>query len=375
MGPGRSAPAADDAEFFRRLSLDLNGRIPRVSEVRGFLTDAAVDKRAKAIEKMLASPQYAGHLGGVWSALLVATNNQNPFGDVQFRRWMEQNLADNRPFDAIVRELLTVPVGVNAGIRRPVNYNPYAANMSPIGFYTANAFKPENVAASVSRVFLGVKLECAQCHDHPFARWSRQQFWELAAFFPTIQPQAARVVAGQPPKQPPPVKDREIKIMGTEKVVQARFLDGTEPKWTDKDDTRAILADWLASPKNAFFARTAVNRTWVHFFGHGLIDPVDEEPTDESPASHPELLNELAEQFTANGFDLKYLIRAITLSDAYQRTSRQTHPSQGEPRRFARMTVRGLTAEQLFDSVAMATGYPRPQRPGLSAVRLRQQSH
>jgi len=222
--------------------------------------------------------------------------------------------------------------------------------------------KAENLAASASRLFLGVRLECAQCHDHPFADWKREQFWQFAAFFSGVQaqqPGRAVVVNGRltPPPAPKQPTGREIKVPGTEKIVQAKFLDRKTPAWRDGVDSRVILAEWLTSAENPFFARMGANRIWGHLFGIGLIDPVDDEPCDDNPASHPELLTELTRQFTAHNFDVKYLIRAIALSKTYQRTSVLTDASQKEPRRFARMSVKGMTPEQLFDSLATATGY------------------
>src|SRR5262249_27583586 len=151
---------------------------------------------------------------------------------------------------------------------------------------------------------------------------------------------------------------RTIKIPNTEKVVTARFLDGGDPPFQDGVNSRVTLADWVTSERNPYFARTGANRVWGHFFGIGLADPVDDEPTEENPISHPELLTELTRQFVAHKFDVKYLIRAITSSQAYQRTSAVTDPAQSEqPRLFARMALRGMTPEQLFDSLAQATGY------------------
>jgi hypothetical protein len=206
---------------------------------------------------------------------------------------------------------------------------------------------------------MGVRLECAQCHDHPFARWSKDQFWEMAAFFSTVQP-PQRLVPGKGPAKLPAPKPREIKIPGTEKVVRAKFLTGKDPERVEGMEPRKILAAWLTERDNPYFARTAVNRLWAHFFGVGLIDPVDDEPGDENPVSHPELLAELTKQFVDHDYDVKYLIRAITATQAYQRTSVQTHASQADPRAFARMPVRGLTPDQLFDSIALATGFKEP---------------
>ena len=227
-----------------------------------------------------------------------------------------------------------------------------------VAFYQANEFKAENLAASTSRLFLGVRLECAQCHDHPFSSWTRKQFWEYAAFFSGIQQQGrARTVQEIADNK---VGGREIKIPGTDKFVSARFLDGKVPEFQDKTDSREILADWLTSPLNPYFARNGANRVWAHFFGIGIIDPIDDEPTEDNPSSHPELLTELTAQFVAHQHDVKYLIRAITASRAYQRTSALTHPSQNELGLFARMSLKGLTPEQLFDSLALATGYQEP---------------
>src|SRR5262249_44232119 len=155
-------------------------------------------------------------------------------------------------------------------------------------------------ASAVSRLFLGVRLECAQCHDHPFAKWQREQFWQMAAFFSAVQPQQPLRKGGPQPAKVTPGK--EIRIAGTDKVVSARFPDGKNPEWKDGVDSRVTLADWITSPENPYFARTAVNRLWAHFFGVGLIDPVDDEPTEENPVSHPELLSELTRQFVAQKF-------------------------------------------------------------------------
>jgi hypothetical protein len=213
--------------------------------------------------------------------------------------------------------------------------------------------KPENLAGATARLFLGVKIECAQCHNHPFAKWKREQFWEYAAFFSGISTppgQGGMVATGD-------AADRhEIKISGTDKVVQARFLDKAEPKWQPKTSTRQTLADWVTSADNPFFARAAANRTWAHLFGVGIVDPVDEE-SDENPPSHPELLDELARQFALHDFDLKYLVRAIAYSKTYQRSSSWDSADPPDPRLFARMSIKGLTAEQLYDSIVEATRY------------------
>jgi hypothetical protein len=305
-----------------------------VAQVRRFLRDPAPDKRQRLIDRLLDDPAGARHFAHVLgTALLPDTLGPDARTRAAFEAWLRQQLAANTPYDQLVRDVL---VSRGAG-----------------EFYRARENKPENLAAATSRLFLGVKLECAQCHSHPFARWNREQFWGVAAFFSGLPQPRQPGVAGRPrPKSP----GREITIPGTEKVVRARFLDGTEPAWADGTDPRGLLAAWVTAADNPYFARAAVNRVWAHFFGVGLVDPVDD-LGGQDPPSHPELLDELARQFADHRFDLKFLLRTVAYSRAYQRTSRLTDPGQEEPRRFARMALKGLTAAQLFDSLAQATGY------------------
>jgi hypothetical protein len=205
-----------------------------------------------------------------------------------------------------------------------------------------------------------VKLECAQCHDHPFqAGLKKQKFWEYAAFFGGIRTQGMGGIFAGAQDNP---KTREIKIPSSDKVVQARYLDGAEPQWKDNVSVRQTLADWMTAKDNPYFAKATVNRMWAHFLGTGLVEPIDE-MNPGNPASHPDLLDELAFQFAAHQFDLKYLIRGIVLSKTYQLSSVATHESQDNPRLFGRAATRGLTAEQLFDSLALATGYREQANP------------
>jgi hypothetical protein len=346
------APPATDAEFVRRIYLDLAGRIPSVTEVRQFLDDRRPDKRARLVEQLLEGPRYVSHFTNVWRALLLpetTANQQARFLAPGFEAWLREKLQQNTPYDVLVRELLTAPMN---GGGNP--FGPQGGRPSPVGFYLAKDVKPENLAAAASRLFLGVKIECAQCHNHPFAEWKRDQFWSFAAFFAGLQRQGRGDFVAAGSETP---DRRELTIPGTERVVQAAFLDGKKPEWKSGISARATLADWMIAKDNPYFARAAVNRLWGYFFGTGIIDPVDEMVGGEHSPSHPELLDELARQFAAHDFDLKFLLRAITASQAYQLSSLATHESQDEPTQFARMPLRGLTAEQLFDSIAQATGY------------------
>jgi hypothetical protein len=347
------APPASDAEFVRRVYLDLAGRIPAVAEVRAFLDDKRPDKRRHLIEQLLNGPRYVTHFTNVWRALLLpetGNNLQAGFLAPGFEAWVRAKLQKNTPYDEMVRELLTVPM-------QGQGRNPFGqpnGGPSPIAFYLTKEVKPENLAAAASRLFLGVKIECAQCHNHPFAEWKREQFWSFAAFFAGLKRQGNGdfVAAGRETAD-----RRELTIPGTERVVQAAFLDGTAPKFSYNTSARATLAEWMTRKDNPYFARAAANRLWEYFFGTGIIDPVDEMVGSEHAASHPELLDELAHQFADHNYDLKFLIRAITASGAYQLSSWATDKSQDDSHQFARMPLRGLSAEQLFDSIAQATGY------------------
>jgi hypothetical protein len=354
-GKVQPAPPASDAEFLRRVYLDLAGRIPSATEARQFLDDPRPDKRQRVIDRLLAGPTYVNHFTNVWRNLLVpevAAGIQARIQRPSFEGWLRKQLAENAGYDKLVRELLTAPVGAGGLGKVPVGFGGDAP--SPAGFFFAKEMKPENLAASTTRIFLGVRLECAQCHNHPFADWKREQFWQFAAFFAGLRRQGM----GEIVQVAPEVADRhELTIPDTNRTVSARYLDGSEPAWRTGASTRETLADWVTRADNPYFARAAVNRTWAYFFGTGLIEPVDEIAGTDAEPSHPELLDELARQFAAQGFDLKFLIRSITNSKTYQLSSAVTDASQGDPRKFARMPLRGLTPEQLYDSVAQATGY------------------
>jgi hypothetical protein len=339
------APPAEDSEFFRRLSLDLNGRIPSLAQLTDFLDDMRPDKRRLWIDELLDGPDnaplYVRHFTHFWRRQLLAqTPAQADSVVAPLESWLGKHVQANTPYDRLVRGLLT--------------------DAEAAGFFLANENRPEDLASRTSRLLLGVKLECAQCHDdRSGGPWKRTQFWEYAAFFTglrTDQDNSGVVVAPREQKVGP----ARIQVGGSAAWVEARFLDGGRPEWRRNVRPRQALAEWIARGDNPWFARAAVNRLWQYFFGTGLIDPVDGLGTQDNPPSHPELLEELVRQFVAHDFDLKYLIRALTGSQTYQRSSRQTHPRQAEPRLFARAASRALTPDQLYDSLVLATGY-RPE--------------
>ncbi|HZV07849.1 MAG TPA: DUF1549 and DUF1553 domain-containing protein [Gemmataceae bacterium] len=350
------APLADDGAFLRRLSLDVIGRVPLVSETRLFLRDSLSEKREQAIERLLDSPGYVSNFSNIWRDLLMPEANadfQQRFLSANMERWLRKQFTENASFDRIVRELLTMPMP-NGRNGMAVYYGPQQGDPTPLAFYQSKQGKPENLAASTARLFLGIRLECAQCHNHPFSHWTREQFWGQAAFFGGIRTQGQNGIFSPLSE----VADRrELAIPGTERVAQARFLDGKEPQWRYKVTARNTLADWMTAADNPFFARAIVNRVWAHFFGIGIVEPVDD-LNDENKPSHPELLDELAHQFVRHGFDLRFLIRAITMSKTYQLSS--VYPSAASPdvHLFAYMPVKGLSQDQLIDSFHLVTGTP-----------------
>ena len=348
-----AAPAADDAEFLRRVFLDLGGRIPPSTRVRRFLADRDPDKRRKVVDELLDSSLYVVHFSNVWRKALLPETQADPQTRVlvpAFEAWLRQKLTDDTSYSEMVREIVTVPL---AASRNPREIPGQADRPSPLAFYQAKQIKPENLAASTARTFLGIRIECAQCHDHPFDNWKQNDFWSFAAFFAGMERQgrggflaAIREVADR----------RKLKIPGTETSVGPVFLDGSRPLPTQTRGARQLLADWRSTAENSYFAKAAVNRLWSQMFGIGLVDPPDDFTAD-NPPSHPKLLDLLASEFASHNFDVRHILRSIVASDAYQRTSRQTDPSQQKPRLFSRMAVKGLSPEQIFDSLAQATGY------------------
>lgn len=358
------AEPADDAEFCRRAYLDVIGRAPKASEARAFLEGADPAKRVKLVEKLLTMPAHANYFAAVtrnqWLPQ-TATNFQLTQFGIQFEQWLQRRYRDNTPADEVVRKILTVKVTVNA--QNPMFRFVQGDGSDPesfqlAGFYSANEGKPDAVGSAVSRLFLGMKLECAQCHDHPFAPYTKEQFWQFAAFFAELNP-----LTGSRPNFVGPIRpqsDRNtIGIPATDKKATATFFDGTAPDWSPDKTPREELAGWLTTAKNPYFSPNMANRVWAHFFGIGIVDPVDE-PGENNPASHPELLADLGKAFAEGGFDNRMLIRAITRTKAYGLTSKMTHPGQADPRRFAKMNLKGLTPAQLFDSLVSATGFREP---------------
>jgi hypothetical protein len=348
----RTAGPADDAEFLRRVYLDLHGVVPTAEQAARFLADAAPARRAKLIDTLLASPRYGEYLADVWQGYLVS-----PLADdyrvrsERFRQWLGGRFND-QPWDRIATELLTASGKLET---------------NPAVIYLIEGRFPrtvEDLTDLASRYFLGVRLSCAQCHDHPFGKWKREDYWGVAAFFTQVQtPGRPKLVYRVGLKDDPAITLSSLKDAGMMDGFLNRpptFLGGEElPAGGAKH--RAALAAWMTSPRNAYFARAMVNRTWWRFFGRGLVQPVDD-MHEANPPSHPELLELLSKRFVESGFDLKLLSRAILLSKSYQRTSRPGDAPQKQAALFGRMSVKALSAGQLYDSLVAALGPPAPER-------------
>jgi hypothetical protein len=363
-----AAPLADDGEFLRRASLDLNGVIPSVADTLSLAAEGRgdPDRRAAWIERLLSNPRYPTHLAQLWTNMLVPADAQNERFDqvASFTRWLRQRFSDNVRYDNIVADLLTTTGSSERG--------------GAALFYTAAGLKPEELAANTSRIFLGVQIQCAQCHNHPFDHWKQDDFWSFAAFFARLQ----TLDGSRPPNvELVDASAGEVRLPGTDEVVAPKYL-GADPPEEDADvNRRRQLAIWVVSRENQYFARVAVNRVWAYLFGRGLVHPVDDFGK-HNPPSHPELLDELTTYFIEHDYDLRALFRALANTRAYQRSSESASgmvpdgpsvddPVASRPELFARMQIKTLTPEQLFDSLikavrlaappsAMAVGAPVP---------------
>lgn len=349
----QSAPQADDAEFLRRASLDLAGTIPRVGEVRRFLADESPDKRARLIDRLLASPAHPTHMANTWRSFMLPPNvdvtQQNNVVGVQ--RWLRNQFADNMRYDRMVGDLLVATGGGDTG---------------PALFYTALEVKPDKLAAATSRIFLGLQIDCAQCHDHPFDRWTQEDFWGYAAFFAQLrQPDAPN--AGNVTLED--LQQGEVTLPESDTIVAPTYPGGDPVSPNARGTRRQQLTIWLASRDNPYLARAAVNRVWALLFGRGLVEPVDD-LGPHNPPSHPELMVELSEYLVDIGFDLRELLRTLANTRAYQLSSRWTEEDPPAEHLFARMPIKTLTAEQLYDSLSRLLLVP----PATMAAGPQQQS-
>jgi hypothetical protein len=340
-----ASPRADDAEFLRRAYLDLTGVIPPAGKVTAFLDSKEPDKRAKLIDELLASPAFGKHMADIWDKLLFhrATDNRAVKAE-PLTQWLEKRFNVNEGWDRLVTELLTA-----TGTQEE----------NGASTYFLSQLTADKMVDSTSKLFMGVKMECAQCHNHPFTGWKQNDYWGMAAFFMKVRVQGNTKNAnrGATPAVSESDRGRQKNLPESAKNLPPKFFKGEQPKVSGSDPLRPLLAKWLTSPENKFFARAMVNRVWGHLFGSGIINPIDDMHEDRV-ASHPELLAELSKEFAAGGFDVKNLFRAICNSDAYQRTSKPVPGNEKDVVLFSHMNIKVFTPEQLYDSLIAVLGEP-----------------
>jgi hypothetical protein len=342
-----ASPLADDAEFIRRVTLDLTGQIPTPEKVIGFLESKDPQKRAKLIDSLLASEVFGKHQADIWQALLLPPRNSDnrQLNTAPLVKWLEESFNANKPWDKMTTELLTA-----SGEQDKNGATTYFIALNSVDKITDN----------VSRVFLGVHLQCAQCHNHPFTEWKQTEYWGMAAFFLNVQATRPQQAA----RQGTPLEVKEVaggrrgrgQLPDSAKIVPPKYLGAEQPRVRAGEPLRPVLTSWLTKKDNPYFARAMVNRTWAQLFGRGLVNPVDD-IQDNNPPLYPELLGELSYQFAENGFDLKYLTRAICNSTAYQRTSKPVGNNRdASPALLSHMTLKVMTPEQLYDSLTQVVG-------------------
>ena len=361
-------PLVDDATFLRRAYLDLVGTLPAVSEVRDFLADQSDLKRTRLVDRLLADPRFAPHQARTWRRVLVSDPSMAATFGAQVEQWLTEQFAQNTAFDELTRKLVTAggaqpQADANEEEEEDDENAAARAQSAAVSYLRSTGGDPASVAGSVSRVFLGVRIECAQCHDHPFTDWKQQDFWGIAAFFAGARynrpaPPAAN---GNNRERPPTTDERLTSITPPDigRTYEAGFFwDGdAKPEIPDDKLPRQVFADWLTSPKNPHFAATGVNRVWQQLCGQGLTESVDDlDRADE--AARAVVLDDLAQHFAGHGFDLKWLISGICRSKAYQFAPTATTTAAEESEKIRVRPLKVLAPEQVFDALEVALALP-----------------
>jgi len=328
-----------DTDFLRRVHYDLTGLPPTAEEVKEFLADKRVDKRAKKIDALLERPEHAEFWAGKWADLFkMRFDTLRDRGTWGLFRWLRDSIASNKPYDQFVREIVTA--GGSCAEQAPANFYRVFDN-------------PNEASEATIQIFFGIRLMCARCHDHPFEKWVQTDYYGMSAFFSQVA------------RKPGGLRD-DLVIFRNETLPQAQHSTSKamiQPKLLDAafvpvkpdDDARSVLAGWMTKKDNPYLARAAVNRFWSHLFGKGIIDPVDD-IRSSNPPSNPALLDALAKDFVDHGFDVKHILRVMLNSNAYQRSSRANKSNRQDTTHFSHAVPRRLTAEQVLDTLSQVTG-------------------
>jgi hypothetical protein len=335
---------ATDEAFLRRVFLDTIGTLPTAAEASAFLVDASPDKRAKLIDKLLDRSEYADFWAMKWSDILkVDKDAVTPQGAVAMTRWVRKQLAENRPYDQFARDIVTAKGSTTA--EGP------AALFKSLG-------TPEVAARSISQIFLGVRIECAECHHHPSEKWSQDDYWALAGMFSGVArkplPGGSEAVIWKAGADLGPKVGKGKKAVVKEGV-PARSLGAPATTFAPSDDRRLNFAEWMTAPENPYFATVIVNRLWAHYFGRGLVEPIDDIRAT-NPASNEPLLTALIAHLREQKYDLKAFTKALLLSRAYQLSSKPTAGNATDEQNFSHAAVKPMPAEVLLDAVSQVTG-------------------
>ncbi len=340
-----------DEQFIRRASLDITGTLPTPAQIKEFLADKAPDKRDRLIDRLVDTPEYSYYFANRWADLLRVRRGKNvnrAFGTFAFHNWIRASLAADKPYNDFAREILGA-VGDETKCPPTVWYK--------------DLKDPEQFVDDSCQLFLGVRMACAQCHHHPYEKWSQDDYWGMAAFFGRVArkvaPQPGVVVQGQQnQRQVIYIKSTgNVKNKRTGKTAIMKALDGPALEVDAGEDPRHKLVDWMTARDNPFFARSVVNRYWAHFFGRGIVDPLDDMRVT-NPPSNPELLDALAKDFIEHDFSLKHLVKMLCKSRTYQLSAQPNEFNKHDKRAYARYYPRRMGAEVLFDAVSQVTGSP-----------------
>jgi hypothetical protein len=339
-----ASPVCDDTTFLRRVYIDITGTMPTEAEVRDFQADSDAAKRDKLIDRLLDSPAYADYFANKWNMVLRNKRKQpdDVAGTYAFRQWIWDSLYDNKPYDKMVGEILTAS--------GDSNFNP------PVIWYREVAQNNEQVE-DVAQLFLGVRIQCARCHHHPFEKWSQDDYYHLSAFFSRI---------GKKDRSDPTTKaGREKRIFHNEgqataqnprtgKTLAPAGLATKPLEVPPEQDPRTLLVEWMTAKDNVFFARSLTNRYWKHFFDRGIVEPEDD-IRETNPPTNPELLAALSKHFIDSNFDLKSLVRTICQSSTYQLSAIPNEYNQKDKQNFSRYYPKRLSAEVLYDGFHQVT--------------------
>jgi hypothetical protein len=329
------SPLCEDGPFLRRVSLDITGRMPTLEETKAFLADTAPDKRDRAIDRLLDSVDYAEFFAGKWGGLLRNKRIEATYerGCVLFWQWIRDSLIANKPYNEFAREIITAS--------GDIDHSP------PVAWY--RSFKEPNLQMEdVAQLFLGTRMQCAQCHHHPYEKWSQRDYLALSAFFSQVAHKPTGTVGEEIIVRKR--GDAQMLNKKTKEQIKPAALGEKPAALTANDDPRQALATWMVADENPFFAKTLVNRYWKHFFGRGIVEAEDD-IRDTNPPSNPELLDALTKDFIASKYDMKKLIRTITRSRAYQLSATPNESNEADKQNFSRFYPKRLMAEVLFDAV------------------------